>query len=289
LAEWLRSTQNPLTPRVMVNRIWEHLFGQGIVRTVDNFGTTGEAPANPELLDHLATQFMNHGWSVKYMIREVVLSRAYQLSSFSNPADFSADPDNQLVWRMNSRRLDAEEIRDAMLAAGAKIDLSHPQGSLAAALPVGEVKNVKLADGATQAPTRSVYLPILRDLVPPVLELFDFAEPTMVTGSRDTTTVPTQALFLMNDPFVIAQARNMAARVQNATGMDDAGRVDLAYRIALSRSATPTEKARTVRYVNEFQRETENTTKDSLKASRSDAWASFCQALLASAEFRYLN
>ncbi len=289
LAQWLTSNDNPLTPRVAVNRMWSHLFGEGIVRSVDNFGSTGEAPANPELLDHLAIQFMQDGWSVKQMIREMVLSRSYQLSSATNPANFKADPDNRLVWRMQSRRLDAEQIRDAMLAISGKLDLKAPQGSLAAGLENVEIRNFRLANRAGEGASRSVYLPILRDLVPPVLDLFDFAEPTMVIGTRDTTTVATQALFLMNDPFVIEQARTMATRVNSPTGLDDARRVDLAYHLALARPATAAEKARAIRYISDFQHDAVHSTKDSLKTARTDAWASFCQALLASAEFRYLN
>jgi cytochrome c553 len=289
LAHWLTSPENPLTPRVMVNRIWANLFGEGIVRTVDNFGSTGEAPANPELLDHLATEFVHNGWSVKQIVREIVMSHAYQLSSAKNPADYNADPGDRLVWRMASRRLDAEEIRDAMLVVGGKLDAAPAVGSPAAALPVVEIRNAAASKALDAGNKRSVYLPILRDLVPPVLDLFDFAEPTMVIGSRDSTTVATQALFLMNDPFVIEQAGHMAERVQNATGLDDAGRVDYAYRLGLSRPATTAEKARVLKYISEFQRQAMSVTKDSLKGSRTDAWASFCQALLAGAEFRYLN
>jgi hypothetical protein len=289
LAQWLTSNDNPLTPRVMVNRIWSHLFGEGIVRTVDNFGSTGEQPANPALLDHLASQFMQDGWSVKQMVREMVMSHAYQLSSGSNPANFAADPDNRLNWRMASRRLDAEELRDGMLAVAGKLDRTAPQGSLAAGLPVAEIRNIHLADRAGDSTYRSVYLPILRDLVPPVLDLFDFAEPTMVIGTRDTTTVATQALFLMNDPFVIQQAKGMAVRVQGAPSLDDGARIDLAYHLALARPASSAEKARALRYIGEFQREATYSTKDSVKNARADAWASFCQALLGSAEFRYLN
>ena len=145
-----------------------------------------------------------------------------------------------------------------------------------------------MAGRVSEGTSRSVYLPILRDLLPPVLDLFDFAEPTMVIGSRDTTTVATQALFLMNDHFVIEQAHNLALHVQNATGTDDAGRVDLAYRLTVARPPTAPEKAR-LAYLSDFQHEAVQTTKDSGKAAKSDAWASFCQALLGSAEFRYLN
>ncbi|HWE04777.1 MAG TPA: PSD1 and planctomycete cytochrome C domain-containing protein [Tepidisphaeraceae bacterium] len=289
LAQWLTGDDNPLTPRVMVNRIWANLFGEGIVRTVDNFGSTGEAPANSELLDHLATEFVRDGWSVKRIVREIVMSRAYQLSSAKNPSDFNADPGDRLVWRMASRRLDAEEIRDAMLFVGGNLDAAPAIGSPAAGLPVVEIRNAGASQTLDAGNKRSVYLPILRDLVPPALDLFDFAEPTMVIGSRDSTTVATQALFLMNDPFVIEQASHLAERVRSATGMDDAGRVDFAYRLALSRSATASEKARTLKYIFDFEHQALSVTKDSLKGSRSDAWASFCQALLAGAEFRYVN
>lgn len=289
LAAWLTSPENPLTPRVMANRVWAHLFGEGIVRTVDNFGSTGESPANPALLDHLAQSFVNDGWSVKHLVRQMVMSHAYQLSSATSPANFAIDPANRMVWRMSSRRLDAEEIRDGMLAVGGKLDRSPLRGSPAAGLPVVEIRGGKFAEYLGDTDHRSVYLPILRDLVPPVLDLFDFAEPTMVIGSRDTTTVATQALFMMNDPFVTEQARRMAERVSTATGIDDAARVDLAYRLALSRPATAAEKTRTLRYVAEFQHDAFFTLKDGTKGTKGLAWTSFCQALLGSAEFRYLN
>ena len=294
LADWLTSSENPLTPRVMANRIWEHLMGAGIVRTVDNFGSTGELPANPQLLDHLAVDFMRHGWSVKQLAREIVLSHAYQLGSAADSVDYLADPGDRLAWRMPSRRLDAEEIRDAILSAGGDLDRDHPAGSMAAGLPVAELRSPRfLGQRLTQDGHRSVYLPILRDLVPPVLDLFDFAEPAMVTGARDTTTVATQALFLMNDPFVVEQSEKMAQRLASATGMDDAGRVDLAYEIALGRVASSAEKGRAMRYLSDFGGDfggdVSYTSKGWIKEARGRAWASFCQALMASAEFRYLN
>ena len=289
MAQWMTGAENPLTPRVMVNRIWQHLFGEGLVRTVDNFGATGDQPINPELLDYLARDFTAHGWSIKHAIRQIVLSRAYRLSTHLDPVDFKADPGDRLTWRMNPRRLDAEEIRDAMLVAGGDLNASPMAGSLVSSLPVSEIRAARLGSLASEDDHRSVYLPILRELVPPVLDLFDFAEPTMVIGSRDATTVPTQALFLLNDPFVTGQAHRLATRLQNATGVDDAGRVDLAYRITLSRSASASEKARVLRYLSDYQRESVMSSSLPLHSSRSEAWASFCQALLAGAEFRYLN
>ncbi len=251
LAEWLTSKDNPLTARVITNRIWEHLFGAGLVRTVDNFGSTGEAPSNPELLDYLAQDFVAHGWSVKSMIREMVLSRAYQLAGTDDSRDFQIDPADRYVWRMEPRRLDAEEIRDAMLADAGRLDHGRPVGSAVAGLDMAEIRAGQSNTYTASDVHRSVYLPIVRDMVPPVLELFDFAEPSMVTGQRDVTTVATQALYLMNDPFVVQASKLMARRVIDQR-KDDAARIDLAYRIALCRAPTAAERSRAISYINQF-------------------------------------
>jgi cytochrome c553 len=291
LARWLTSTQNPLTPRVMANRVWKHLFGQGLVSSVDNFGVTGDVPSHPELLDHLATQFMKDGWSVKKLIRTLVLSRSYQLSAAAAPANVAADPANRLVWRHSPRRLDAEEIRDAMLAASGKLNRARPQGSPAMDLKVIELTNVSaIAKGIEEAGAksthRSVYLPLLRTLTPRSLEVFDFAEQGMVTGARDTTTVATQALYLLNDPFVRQQAQALAGRLLKRADLDDAGRIQLAYRLALGRAATAKEVERVRDYVADY----ESAAREEGAANpRAAAWASFGQAVLASAEFRYVK
>jgi len=291
LAQWMTSKDNPLTARVMVNRIWGHLFGQGIVRTVDNFGSTGEAPTHPELLDALATRFVKDGWSVKKMIRTVVLSRAYQLSGTWDAADGAIDPGDHYVWRMQPRRLEAEAIRDAMLLVSGKLDVSRPQGSPVEHLPVNElrafrVSNVVKADGNNH---RSVYLPILRDLLPESLDVFDFAEPTMETGAREVTTVATQALYMMNNTFVGEQAKHFAERVMASPAKDDAAKVELAYRMALSRQPTPAERARAVAYVSSFAREASGAVKGGVERAKAEAWGSFCQAMFGSAEFRYVE
>jgi hypothetical protein len=291
LAEWLTSQHNPLTPRVMANRIWQHLFGQGLVRSVDNFGVTGDRPSHPELLDHLATRFMEGGWSVKKLVRAVVLSRAYQLASTASPerlaANLQIDPANRLLWRHSPRRLDAEEIRDAMLAAAGKLDLNRPGGSSAKDMKVMELPNngplaKRLEAEALASPHRSIYLPLLRTLTPRSLEVFDFAEQGMVTGSRDTTTVATQALYLLNDPFVLQQAQALAQRLIGEHDLGEAGRVSLAYRLTLGRPATGKEIERARNYVADYEAALPN-------GSPAAAWASFCQAILASAEFRYLR
>jgi hypothetical protein len=289
LARWLTASENPLTARVMVNRVWLHLFGQGLVTTPDNFGATGTTPSHPALLDHLALQFMRDGWSVKKLVRSIVLSRAYQLSSAHDSTNFAADPDNVLLWRASPRRLDAEAIRDAILAASGQLDLAPLDGSVVAKVGDGYIgKGIRPAAFKTDSNKRSVYLPIVRDFVPEVLEVFDFAEPSLVVGARDVTNVPAQALYLMNDPFVLAQAAAMAKRIL-AAPFGDPQRIELAYQLTLSRPPSDTERAR----ADEFLRTAQTGVIPVKNASASDAsvtaWATFCQALFACAEFRYLK
>jgi len=289
LATWIASPDNALTARVMVNRVWQHLLGDGLVRSVDNFGATGEQPSNSALLDHLAAGFIEgHAqskaapWSVKSLIREVVLSRTYQLSSAHDEASFNKDADNRLFWRQNQRRLEVEAIRDAMLQVSGKLDVTRPAGSPVSKLAIGEINNAKkggstlgAVDGALR---RSVYMPIIRSALPGMYELFDFAEPSLVTGERDVTTVATQALFMMNSTFVIEQSRAFADRLLAEKRVDDLSRVDLAYRHALGRTATSAERERSLRFISAYS-----------KTDKTAGWAAFCQALLACAEFRYLN
>lgn len=339
LVEWLVSERNPLTPRVMVNRVWQHLFGEGIVQTVDNFGVNGDVASNPELLDYLAVRFRNEGWSIKTLIRELVLSRAYGLSAESSPDAVAIDPADRLTWRHAPRRLDAEEIRDAMLAAAGQLQLDRPVASLAKDLKVIEVADngplaVQFAQAAAKSRHRSIYLPLLRGWTPTSLAVFDFAEQGMVTGRRDVTTVATQALYVLNDPFVRDQSLAFARRLLARADSDDSSRIDLAYRLALGRQPNPTEIERIHRYLDDYQSAAQaqvtstvalSTTSvdESIEASaatdagsdaesnvkpsqtqpgsasskqtnqppdaRTAAWASFCQALLGGAEFRYLK
>ncbi len=291
LAIWLTRNDNPLTARVMANRIWQHLFGNGLVASVDNFGTTGDKPTHPELLDHLATQFIKDGWSVKKMIRQIMLSSTYQQSANFDRAKYNIDPDNHLLWRMNQRRLEAEAIRDAMLAASGKLVSQPPVGSVALDLPPVEIRNGRLNPSEILAGMnfRSVYLPVFRNAVPDALELFDFADPNMVSGARDVTTVAPQALFMLNNKFVTAHAQALAYRVATQAIRTDAGRVDLAYELTLGRPATSSERDRTSSYINNYLRDPAATRGKTAEKARVDAWASFCQALLASAAFRYWN
>ncbi len=282
LARWFSNRQNPLTARVAVNRIWHHLFGAGLVSTTDNFGAMSELPSHPELLDTLAAGFMEDGWSVKRMIRRIMLSRVYQLSSEHNAVNYETDPENRYLWRMSRHRLEAEAIRDAILAASGQLDLKRPAGSAVSQLGGGEIgQNRSLGGLASGALYRSVYLPIIRQAMPDSLNLFDAADPSLVVGARDATTVATQALYLMNSPLVQEQAQKMAERLLGESRLDDTGRVALAYQLALSRLPTKADVERSIAFLREYP------ATQSVTASAS--WAALCQALFASGEFRYAH
>lgn len=290
LAQYLTQNDNPLTARVAANRVWQHLIGKGLVGSVDNFGAQGERPTHPELLDYLASQLRDNGWSIKKLIREVVLTRTYQLAGTTNPAAYKVDPDNDSIWRARHRRLEVEAIRDAMLLASGQLDLTPPDnGSVVAQVGDGDIGRGLDANRFRSVNNkRSVYLPIVRTVVPEMLQLFDFPEPSNINGQREVTTVATQALYLMNSSFALDQAEEFAKRVLARNELDDAGRVDFAYQLALSRIPTATERAETITFATEV---TTSLTGDarSADAAKLKAWTALCQALYASAEFRYVE
>ena len=275
LGQWLAHRDNPLPARVMANRAWHWLTGQGIVRTVDNFGTTGESPSHPELLEHLAGRFVDDGWSVKRLVREIVLSRSYQLSTMSDAAALAHDPENRLHWRANRRRLEAECIRDAMLAASGRLDVT-PGGP-------GFQSNMSADYGFKHKGTRrSVYEPVFRNALLEVFQAFDFADPSMVVGARNISTVAPQALFLLNNPFPREQAEATAERLlADASLTDDAARLARACRLTLGRDPTPGERDVLMQFFAGSHHAT--------PAGRREAWAQVVRALFASTDFRYLN
>lgn len=290
LAKWLTSEDNPLTARVLVNRLWYELFGRGIVSSLDNFGTTGDHPSHPELLDYLSLRLIANHWSIKQTLREICLSRTYRMSSAFDAESFAKDPENLLHWRANPRRLDAESLRDSMLAVSGQLDLKRPEGS-----PVAEAGDGTVGRGiredfknVTEDKHRSVYLPIIRDQLPDALGLFDFADPSLVAGARDVTTVPSQALYLMNHPFVQKAASEMGARILAVPGLDKNQRAAYAFTLAYSRPPTDEELRKTGAFLSRFL-ETARTEEPDPKKAGATALASFCQSLLASAEFRYLD
>ena len=260
------------------------------MRTADNFGATGEKPSHPELLDALAVQFMQEGWSMKRMIRSLVLSHTYQLSNAHDSFANETDPDNHLLWHASQRRLDAEAIRDAMLTASGQLNPVPPTGSVVSAIGDGYIgKGIRPeVFSEFQSKTRSVYLPVVRDFVPEALEVFDFAEPSLVVASRDVTNVPSQALYMMNNDFVRAQSAAMAKRIL-ATPLDYPSRLNLAYHLALGRPATEAERKRADQYLLAEAKAIIPLKGGNTNDAAQLAWATFCQALFASAEFRYLN
>jgi hypothetical protein len=285
LARWVADPGNPLTARVLVNRVWEHLFGEGLVRSVDNFGAQGERPSHPELLDELAVRFMADGWSVKKLIRTIVLSRAYQLAVANDPRAAKADPEERLLWRAQRRRVEAEVIRDAILVVSGRLDPALG-GSSVAALGDRAIDNMSKGgvqvDGNTR---RSVYLPVIRNEVPQIFEVFDFADPDVATGKRDATTVPTQALYLMNSPFVLDQARQAAKRLL-ALPADDAGRLADLYRRALGRAPTRPETEQALRFLDDYRRAAASRPKAEPDV---DAWSAVCLAVFGCTEFRFVE
>ncbi|MDB6075742.1 MAG: Planctomycete cytochrome, partial [Verrucomicrobiaceae bacterium] len=258
LAQWLTSPQNPLTPRVMANRIWQHLFGQGLVSTVDNFGINGDKPSHAELLDYLAGEFVRNQWSVKKLVRSLVLTRSYQLGSDVPAASKEHDPANHLVWRHSPRRLDAEEIRDAMLASAGRLETSPMEGS-----PAKELKMIEMRDNGAEAHTihekadasvaRSVYLPLLRGVVPKALEPFDPVLQSLVTGQRDSTTVPSQALYLLNSTFVRQQSLAIADEVAKKHERPDAEWARQLYLRILGRAPSQREIHRTATFLRDYE------------------------------------
>lgn len=285
VAQWITDPEHPLTARVMVNRVWTHLFGSGLVETVDDFGRTGAPPSHPELLDHLAARFVAEGWSVKALIREIVSSRTYQQASTWREEAFLKDPDNRLLWRQSKRRLDAESMRDAMLAASGELDLSPRPGSLVAELDVQSAAmvpfNRKIPEDLDGSMHRSVYLPVMRDQLPDVLRQFDFAEPSLVTGKRDVTNVPPQALYLMNSDFVRARAVALAKRIME---VPEEARIGETYRRCLHRAPDEAESQLVKEFLNAPLPDGTDLAKEV-----EERWQDLCQALLASADFRMID
>jgi hypothetical protein len=259
LARWLTKPDNPLTARVMVNRLWQYHFGQGLVRTPSNFGKLGRPPSHPELLDWLARQFVESGWSVKRMHRLLMLSAAYRQSSEAAPETFRADPDNLLLGRMNRRRLEAEAVRDSILAAAGRLD--PKRGGPA------------VRDFA--APRRTLYLMTVRSDRSGFRPLFDSADSTALVDVRTVSTVAPQALFLLNNPFILAQTKALARRVL-AEGKDERTRIERAYHLLYARPPLEEE----VKIGLDFL----------ARAGRGEAgWEAYCQVLLCANEFIYID
>jgi hypothetical protein len=252
LARWVASPENPLTARVMANRVWQHLFGEGLVRSPSNFGRLGDKPSHPELLDHLATRFFDNGWSVKKLIREIMLTRAYQQSSFGSPELLKADPANHLVARMNRKRLTYESIRDSVLFVSGQLELT-PAPALA-------------------GPARTMFEPVERRKRNDTMAMFDGPDPKGIIPERaDTTTAP-QALFLLNNQLVLQAAERLALSVKERPSLKtDEARLDYVYRKLIGRPPSSQEKELALNYI------------------KSSSWGNFLQVLLCTNEFMYVD
>ncbi len=294
LGDWLTRPSNPLTPRVMVNRIWQHHFGVGLVATENDFGARGKLPTHPELLDWLASEFVSplpsgerpgvrggFGWSIKAMHRLIMLSQTYQQSG----GDAKSDPENEILGRFARRRLDAEAIRDAMLSISGNLDKTpggpHP-------FPPVEKWGFTQHDPFSSiydSPKRSVYLMMPRLKRHPYLALFDGPDSNASTPRRLPTTVPTQALYFMNDPFVHAQAAGLAKRVMAASG-DAEKRLILAFTLTLARPPTVDESRESLAFLDRYQKELANVPRTE---HESRAWAALARTLLGRNEFLYVD
>ncbi|HEY7118167.1 MAG TPA: PSD1 and planctomycete cytochrome C domain-containing protein [Tepidisphaeraceae bacterium] len=294
LARQIADPANPLVARVFVNRVWHHLFGRGIVPSVDNFGALGDRPSHPELLDYLADRFVKEGWSTKKLIRELVLSNTFGQSS-TPPPNSSADPNNRLLGHMPVRRLEAEAIRDQILAVSGRLDRDKMFGpgvevhltpfmENGYTSDYGHPKSSGPLDGQGR---RSVYLTIRRNFLNPMLVAFDAPPPLNTAGRRSVSNVPAQALILMNDPFVLEQARLWAGRILQRPGLDTAGRVRRMYLEAFSRPPSPGELAVALRFLDHHGDELNVAPQH--RGNDPRLWADFAHVLFNVKEFIFLN
>jgi len=290
LAEWLIQPDHPLTSRVMVNRLWQWHFGEGLVRTPSNFGKLGEKPTHPELLDYLARQFVKQGWSMKAMHRLIMLSSTYQMGSEISSKAAEMDPDNRLLSHMNRRRLDAEEIRDGMLALTGQLDLTVG-GTLQAGFGTdGENSSGRLSVNPDTSVRRTVYLPIRRSNLPSLFNLFDFGDATTPGEGRARTNVSPQALYMMNGEAVGKRSQELARALLEGNRTDDQ-RIALAYRRTFGRSPTAEESRESLGYLESYRSKSlaAAQAKSAVTTPKLDAWQSFCRVLLSSNEFIYVD
>ena len=287
LARWLTRPSNPLTARVLVNRIWQEHFGRGLVPTPNNFGLRGEPPSHPELLDYLTAEFIRHGWSIKWLHRHILRSKTYQLAASAPPETQAKDPANVWLARYPRRRLDAEALRDALLVVGGNLDRSRPAGH-----PFPPIQSWGWTQHAPfkevyASRHRSVYLMTQRFQKHPFLALFDGPDTNVSTGKRTESLLPLQALYLMNDSFVRTQAEGFARRLIEHSA-DGAERVVWAHRLAWGRPATAAEVERGVDYVNRYAAELRRSGAPAERVEI-EAWTSYARVMVTANEFVFVD
>ena len=287
LAQWMLDPEHPLTARVLVNRVWLQLFGEGLVSTPSNFGLRGAKPSHPELLDRLARDFIADGWSIKRLIRRILNSSAWRQQVISHPEYFLKDPENRLLWSQNRQRLGAESVRDSVLHSSGQLD-REMGGTLLMTPNRGYVTNDQSNNQARyDRPRRSIYLPIIRNAMYELFSAFDYNDPSIHIARRPATVVPHQALYFLNSPMVIEASKRIVEEVL-ATEEIDSDRLDRLYQRVLCRNATAEEKQRALRYFEKV-RQWKVSSGDQEELTDSQMWHSFCQTLLASSEFLYLD
>ena len=287
LARWLTQPDNPLTPRVMVNRIWQHHFGKGIVATPSNFGLRGEPPTHPELLDWLAARFVAAGWSIKAIQRDILLSQTYQLSSDLDTHDAELDPDDRWLWRFPRQRLDAESIRDAMLAVAGNLDKSRPGPHPFPPIDTWHWTQHDPFKAVYPSTHRTVYLMTQRLVKHPYLAIFDGPDTNVSAEARPRSTVPLQALYLMNNPFVQEQATGLARRLITSS-CDTTHRIEMAHQLAWSRPPTPDERDRSHEFLR-MSRAAAVSAGAPADSREREAWTSLAKVMLTSNEFLYID
>ncbi len=287
LAKWLTDPKNPMPARVMANRIWEHHFGRGIVRSPNDFGFGGEKPTHPELLDYLASEFVAHGWSMKAMHRTIMLSAAYQMSSAADAKALAKDPQNDLFWRFDMRRLTAEEIRDSILSINGKLNLAMGGPGIYPTIPDAILAGQSVPgkgwgkNSPEEASRRSVYIHVKRSLVVPLISAFDGPDTDFSCPARFTTTQSTQALLMLNSEMINEEARALAARLKKQAGDDPRKQVELALRLALSRTPDESEITRGVTFMQRMR--------EKYAATPETALNQFSLLVLNLNEFAYLD
>jgi hypothetical protein len=289
LARWLTRPDHPLTPRVIANRVWQHHFGRGIVATPSNFGLRGEPPSHPELLDWLAARLVSSGWSIKDLHRQILFSRTYQLSSEFDDANAAVDPGNRRLWRFDRRRLDAESIRDAMLAVSGLLDSRMPARHPFPPIEEWHWTQHNAFKAVYPTRQRSVFLMTQRLVKHPFLAVFDGPDTNTSSEVRSRSTVPLQALYLMNNPFVNEQAAAFAGRVLMAARGPDQ-RLDRAWELAWGRLPAARERERAGRYLKRYTAEATSRGGTGPDGSpEREAWISLARVLITANEFLYIE
>ena len=287
LANWVTNPENPLTARVIVNRVWQYHFGRGIVETPNDFGKQGKAPSHPELLDHLASRLVQHGWSLKSLHKLILLSHIWQLSSSDVAASSKLDPNNELFWRYTRRRLDAESLRDSLLIVSGELDES-PAG--AHPFPPAHTWGWTQHNPFTavyDTKRRSVYMMQQRLKKNPYLAIFDGADPSSSTAVRLPSTTPLQALFLMNDPFAHHSAGKLAARVM-AAKPEEPARIEMIYQLTMSRAPLPEEASECSEFLKTYREKLAARGTPPPQAD-GDAWSALARAIVSSNEFAFID